>query len=264
MIGKKTAMGMIVLGTILSSVHADIEKAMVTLAVASDFGRGVNWSEVFSGYQDRGTYKSLARMSDGRWIVADSRAYNFLFFDAAGRFVRKLWTKGLRESNAAQQPERIEWISLLDDQTLFVLEPSRVRVFSLDGREVRSTRINHPVQCFEALDERTVALAGFINRVDLPRRFVAATLDLETGKEIIVMDSIETPSRRTPVPLTKDGSRTMTVDFPYAAVWSFVRRTPDGGFVAGFSNWPELEVFGKSASVCDAKNGAGQYHDQLH
>jgi hypothetical protein len=246
MIGKKTAVGMIALGALLSFVRADVETTMVTLAVASDFGKGMNWGEIFSGYQDRGTYRNLARMSDGRWIIADSRTYNFLIFDETGRFMRTLWKKGLRDSDAAQQPGRIEWISLLDDKSIFVLEPSRIRVFDLDGKEVRSTPISHPVQCFDALDERTVALAGSMDRPALPKRYVAGILDLETGKEIVVMDSVESTSRKKPIPLTEDGSKTMSVDYPFAEIRSFVRRTPEGGFIAGFSNWPEIEVYDKS------------------
>jgi len=246
MIEKRSALGILALGVLLSFLHADVDKTMVTLAVASDFGKGMDWGKLFSGYQDRGTYKNLARMSDGRWIIADSRAYNFLLFDETGRFLRTLWKKGLRESDATQQPGRIEWISLLDDKDIFVLEPSRIRVFDLDGREVRSTPISHAVQCFVALDERTVAMAGSMERPGLPKRYVAGILDLETGKEIIVMDSVESSSRKKPVPLTEDGSKTMTVDFPFAEIRGFVRRTPEGGFIAGFSNWPEIEVYDKN------------------
>ena len=246
MIEKRSALGILALGVLLSFLHADVDKTMVTLAVASDFGKGMDWGKIFSGYQDRGTYKDLARMSDGRWIIADSRTYNLLLFDETGRFLKKLWKKGLRESNAAQQPGRIEWISPLGDKAIFVLEPSRIRVFDLDGKEVRSAPISHAVQCFVALDERTVALAGSMERPDLPKRYVAGILDLETGKEIIVMDSVESSSRKKPVPLTEDGSKTMTVDYPFAEIRGFVRRTPDGGFIAGFSNWPEIEVYDKS------------------
>ncbi len=227
-------------------LRADLEKTMVKLTVAPNFGVGVDWGEVFSGYQGRGTYKNLVRMSDGRWIVADSRTYNFLVFDENGRFLKMLWKTGLRKAESSSTVNRPEWISLLADKYLFVSEPGRIRVFDLEGKEIRSTAIGHPVQCFEALDERTVAIAGSMERADLPKRYVAGLVDLETGKETIVMDSIESRPRKKDVPITPDGNKTMSVDFPYNKIQSFVRKTPDGGFLAGFSNWPEIEIYDKT------------------
>ena len=243
---KKTAVWICVLFMLLPFLPADIEKNTVKLAVAPEFGKGVDWDAVFSGYQGRGTYKNLARMSDGRWIVADSRTYNFFFFDESGRFLKTLWPSGLRNSDSPSLADRPEWISLLNDKFLFVYEPGRIRVFDLGGKQIRSTTISHPLQCFEALDERTVAIAGVMERTNLSKRYVAGLVDMETGKETIVMDSIERLSRKKAVPLAEDGSKTMSIDFPYAKIWGFVRRTPEGGFLAGFSNWPEIEIYDKS------------------
>lgn len=227
-------------------LRADLEKTMVKLTVAPNFGVGVDWGEVFSGYQGRGTYKNLVRMSDGRWIVADSRTYNFLVFDEQGRFLKMLWKNGLRKAESSSSINRPEWISLLADKYLFVSEPGRIRVFDLEGKEIRSTTISHPIQGFEALDERTVAIAGSMERADLPKRYVAGLVDLETGKETIVMDSIESRPRKKAVPMTADGNKTMSVDYPYAEIRGFVRKTPEGGFLAGFSNWPEIEIYDKT------------------
>lgn len=243
---KRSAIGVLALALVLPALSADLEKTMIKLSVAPDFGVGVDWGAIFSGYQGRGTYKNLVRMSDGRWIVADSRTYNFLVFNENGRFLKMLWKTGLRKAESPSTVNRPEWISLLADKYLFVSEPGRIRVFDLNGKEIRSTAIGHPVQCFEALDERTVAVAGSMERVDLPKRYVAGLVDLETGKETIVMDSIESRPRKKAVPLTADGNKTMSVDFPYTKIQSFVRKTPDGGFLAGFSNWPEIEIYDKA------------------
>jgi hypothetical protein len=243
---KKSAIGGLALALILPVLHADLVKTMVKLAVAPDFGVGVDWRAVFSGYQGRGTYKNLVRMSDGRWIVADSRTYNFLVFDENGRFLKMLWKTGLRKAESSSAVNRPEWISLLADKYVFVSEPGRIRVFDLEGKEIRSTAINHPIQCFEALDDRTVAIAGSMERIDLPKRYVAGLVDLETGKETIVMDSIESRPRKKAVPLTADGNKTMSVDYPYAEIRGFVRKIPEGGFLAGFSNWPEIEIYDKT------------------
>jgi hypothetical protein len=243
---KKLALGVLALALILPVLHADLEKTMVKLSVAPDFGVGVDWGAVFSGYQGRGTYKNLVRMSDGRWIVADSRTYNFLVFGENGRFLKMLWKTGLRKAESSSAVNRPEWISLLADKYLFVSEPGRIRIFDLEGKEIRSTAIGHPIQCFEALDERTVAIAGSMERADLPKRYVAGLVDLETGKETIVMDSIESRPRKKAVPMTADGNKTMSVDYPYAEIRGFVRKTPEGGFLAGFSNWPEIEIYDKT------------------
>lgn len=243
---RKSAFGALTLALMLPILRADIEKTPIKLAVVPDFGAGVDWGAVFSGYQGRGTYKNLVRMSDGRWIVADSRTYNFLFFDENGRFLKKLLKTGLRKAESHSPVNRPEWISLLADKYLFVSEPGRIRLFDLDGKEIRSTAIGHPVQCFEALDERTLAVAGSMERADLPKRYVAGLVDLETGKETIVMDSIESSPKKKAVPLTEDGNKTMSVDYPYAKIQSFVRKTPEGGFLAGFSNWPEIEIYDKA------------------
>jgi len=243
---KKSAIGVLVLALFLPVLRAAIEKTPIKLAVVPDFGVGADWSAVFSGYQGRGTYKNLVRMSDGRWIVADSRTYNFLIFDENGRFLKMLWKTGLRQADSPSTVSRPEWISLLADKYLFVSEPGRIRVFDLDGKEIRSTAIGHPVECFEALDERTVAIAGSMERADLPKRYVAGLVDLETGKETIVMDSIESSPKKKAVPLTEDGNKMMSVDYPYAKIQSFVRKTAEGGFLAGFSNWPEIEIYDKT------------------
>jgi hypothetical protein len=243
---KISAIGVLALALILPALSADLEKTTVKLSVAPDFGKGVDWGAIFSGYQGRGTYKNLVRMSDGRWIVADSRTYNFLVFDENGRFQKMLWKIGLRKAESSSAVNRPEWISLLADKYLFVSEPGRIRVFDLEGKEIRSTAIGHPIQCFEALDERTVAIAGSMERTNLPKRYVAGLIDLETGKETIVMDSIESRPRKKAVPMTADGNKTMSVDYPYAEIRSFVRKTPEGGFLAGFSNWPEIEIYDKA------------------
>jgi hypothetical protein len=60
------------------------------------------------------------------------------------------------------------------------------------------------------------------------------------------MDSIESPPRKKAVPLTEDGKKAMSVDYPYAEIRGFVRKTPEGGFLAGFSNWPEIEIYDKT------------------
>jgi hypothetical protein len=220
----------------------------VTLVPVAGFGKGVNWAKIFSDYQGRGTYKDLVRLSDGRMIVADSRTYNFLVFNADGKFVNKFWKRGRRDKENLSVYGRPEWISLWEDRLLFVSELGRIRVFDLSGKEIRSAKVDHPVNCFEALDEKTVAVAGWVMRKDLPNLRLVAVVDLDTEKETVVMDLSSKEYDKPAASYTTDDGKIVTVDIPYASLRPFVRRLPDGLFLAGFSHWPEVEVHDTSGA----------------
>jgi hypothetical protein len=240
--------------TVLSifSVSASLkgQEAMRTVGLVpvADFGKGVNWAKIFSDYQGRGTYKDLVRTSDGRLIVADSRNYNFLFFDADGSFLKKLWDRGRRKKDSLSAYGRPDWISLWEDRLLFVSELGKIRVFDLFGKEVRSAKVDHPVECFEALDEKTVAVAGWVLRKDLPILHFSALVNLETGKETLVMDMSSKVFDEPALSYETEEGKIAKVRLPYAILRPFIRRLPEGRFLAGFSHWPEVEVYDKNGS----------------
>jgi len=223
----------------------------MTLVPVAGFGTGVNWAKAFSDYQGRGTYKDLVRLSDGRLIVADSRTYNFLVFNADGRFLKKFWKQGRRDKTSLSVYGRPEWISILENRLLFVSELGRIRVFDLSGKEIRSAKVDHPVNCFEALDEKTVALAGWVTRKDLPILRFVAVVDLESEKETVVMDMSSKEFDGPALNYTTEDGKIVTVELPLATPRPFVRRLPDGRFLAGFSHWPDVEVH----DISGAKTG---------
>jgi hypothetical protein len=244
-----TLPGVIAVGILVDltvpSLWAWDAKRTVTLVPDPDFGKGVDWARLFADYQGRGTYKDLVRTSDGRWIITDTRTYNFLFFDANGRFVKKLWDRGRRKKESLSIYGRPEWISLWKDR-LFVSEVGVIRIFDLKGKEIRSAKVDHPVQCFEALDEKTVAVAGWVLRKDLPNLRFAAVIDLLTGKEIVVMDLSSKEMDEAELRYSTEEGKKITITLPFATVRPFVRRLPEGSFLAGFSNWPEIEIYDKA------------------
>jgi hypothetical protein len=237
------------LAVLASAGGADVAKTTVRLVPDAAFGAGVDWNSVFAHYSarlsHRATYKNFVRLSDGRFFVIDSRTYNFLVFAADGKFVKRLWKKGRRNPDNLSGYNRPEWLSIWADKYLFVSELGVVRVFDLQGREIRHAVIDHTVDCLFPLSEARVAVAGWVLRKDLPLRYVAAVVDLDTGKETVVMDSIENRPEKADIFDSPDGTKKMTVSFPHAQIRPFVRPTSEGGFLAGFSNWPEIEVYDK-------------------
>ncbi|MDD8024995.1 MAG: hypothetical protein PHI34_00670 [Acidobacteriota bacterium] len=217
-------------------------QAIIRLERVPDFGQGMDWGSLFRDYQSRGSYRNLVRLPDGRLLVTDTRTYNILIFDARGRFVKKLWTKGRREASSLTVYNRPEWLSLWNDRLLFVSELGRVRVFNLNGHQVREAVIDHPVNCLVPLNETTVAVAGWVERMDAPILNVIALVDLATGRETVLRDMPEDA----PQPFrTKDG-KTVSAQATYARIRPFVRALGSNEFAAGFSNWPEVEVFDAS------------------
>jgi hypothetical protein len=233
-----------VAGAVLTAQSRETKLA-VTLAPDSEFGAGVDWAAVFAGYESRKTYKDLVRTSDGRLIVSDTRTYNFLFFDADGRFIKKLWKRGRRDKDSRSIYGRPEWISLWDDRLLFVSELGKIRVFDFAGKEIRSATIDHQVVCFEALDEKTVALAGWTLRTNLPVLYFSAVVDLETGRETRLTDLSAKQIDEAAVRYETPEGRKVTIDLPFAMVRPFVRRLSGDRVLAGFSNWPEIEIYEK-------------------
>jgi hypothetical protein len=230
---------------------ADVAKTTVRLVPDRRFGAGVDWNSVFPQYpgggSHRATYKDFVRLSDGRFFVIDSRTYNFLVFDADGKFIKKLWKKGRRNPDDLSIYNRPEWLSLWADKYLFVSELGVVRVFDLKGREIRHVVIDHTVECLFPLNEGRVAVAGWVLRKDLPIRYLVAVVDLEKGAETVVMDSIESrPTKKDDVLDNENGKKDVTISLPHAQIRPFVRPTSEGGFLAGFTNWPEIEVYDKT------------------
>jgi|GEM_PF-1898587 len=213
--------------------------ASIRLESDQDFARGQDWDKLFRGYESRGSYRSLAQLSDGCLLVADTKTYNFLIFDARGRFLKTLWAKGRRDGSSLTVYNRPEWISVWDGRLLFVSEMGRVRVFDLEGRQKRTSVIDHPVTCLVPVSETIAAVAGWVQQADDSVRYVIALMDLVTGRETVLRDMPEDM----PEPIrTKDG-RTVRAQAAYARIRPFVRALGEGGFAAGFSNWPEIEVF---------------------
>ena len=241
------------IAVLMAAGAADIPKSTVKLVPDAGFGAGVNWNAVFPKYPGwsthRAAYKNFVRLGDGRFIVLDTRTYNFLIFDVDGKFVKRLWKKGRREADNLSAYNRPEWLSVWDDKFLFVSELGVVRVFDLKGREIRHAVIDHTVDCLFPLSEDRVAVAGWVLREDLPNRYVAAVVDLKTGVETVVMDSIEKRPEKADITDSADGTRKVTVSFPHAQIRSFVRPISEGAFLAGFSNWPEIEVFDKTGKT---------------
>ena len=229
---------------------AEVAKTTVRLVPDPGFGAGVNWNAVFPKYtgwsSHRATYKNFVRLGDGRIIVLDARTYNFLLFDADGTFVQRLWKKGRRKADNLSAYNRPEWLSVWADKYLFISELGVVRVFDLNGREIRHAVIDHTVDCLFPLSEDRVAVAGWVMRENLPIRYLAAVVDLKTGMETVVMDSIESRPEKADISESADGTKKVTVSFPHAQIRSFVRPTSEGEFLAGFSNWPEIEVYDKT------------------
>ncbi len=213
--------------------------AVIRLERVKDFGQSQDWTGLFRNYESRGSYKGVVRLPDGRLLVADTRTYNFLIFDARGRFLGKFWAKGRRKASSKTAYNRPEWASLWDGRLLFVSELGRVRVFDLDGRQVRTAVVDHPVSCLAPLSETTVAVAGWVLQADASSRFIIALVDLSTGRETVLRDMLEDM----PEPVrTKDG-RIVRARAPYDRIRPFVRALGPDAFAAGFSNWPEIEVF---------------------
>lgn len=241
------------LAVMTAASGAEVAKTTVRLVPDADFGAGVRWNTVFPQYpgggSHRAAYKDFVRLRDGRFIVLDARTYNFLVFDADGKFVKRLWKKGRRNADDLSIYNRPEWLSLWADKYLFVSELGVVRVFDLEGREIRHAAIDHTVDCLFPLSEDRVAVAGWVLRKDLPERYIAAVVDLEKGKETVVMDSIQSRPGKADL-VTFDslhGEKKMTIiSFPHAQIRPFVRPTSEGGFLAGFTNWPEIEVYDKT------------------
>jgi hypothetical protein len=96
------------------------------------------------------------------------------------------------------------------------------------------------------LGEGLVAVAGDVPRKDLPVRYVDAVFDLAKGTETVVADSIESRPEKRFLTGSADGWKTWSVSFPFAQVRPFVRGSADGGFLTGFTNWPEIEVYDKT------------------
>jgi hypothetical protein len=212
---------------------------VIRLEKVKDFAPGADWEMLFKDYERRGSYKDLIRLSDGRLMVTDTRTYNFLIFGADGRFQERLWKNGRREVKALSIYNRPSWLSLWDDKLLFVSELGRVRVFDLDGKIAREAAIDHPVDCLVPLNETTVAVAGWVERTDAPNLHVIALVDLKTGRETVIRDMPE----KEPKPYeTKDGKK-VSAQAPYARIRPFVRAMGPGEFAAGFTNWPEIEIF---------------------
>jgi hypothetical protein len=238
------------LAVMTAAGSAEATKTTVRLVPDAGFGAGVRWNTVFPQYpgggSHRAAYKDFVRIGDGRFIVLDARTYNFLLFDADGKFVKRLWKKGRRNADDLSIYNRPEWLSLWADKYLFVSELGVVRVFDLKGREIRHAVIDHTVECLFPLSEDRVAVAGWVLRKDLPVRYLAAVVDLEKGTETVVMDSIENRPEKEDVFDSLNGQTKVTVSFPHAQIRPFVRPTSDGGFLAGFSNWPEIEVYDKT------------------
>ena len=240
------------IGLAVMMVAGGVEVAKTTVRLVPDtgFGADVRWNSVFPQYagvgSHRATYKDFVRLGDGRFFVIDSRTYNFLVFDADGKFIKKLWKKGRRNPDDLSIYNRPEWLSLWADKYLFVSELGVVRVFDLKGREIRHAVIDHSVDCLFPLSEDRVAVAGWVMRKDLPVRYIAAVVDLEKGKETVVMDSIESRPEKADISDSHDGTKKVTVSFPHAQIRPFVRPMSGGGFLAGFSNWPEIEVYDKT------------------
>ena len=241
---------LLISAAIMFAGGAEVAKTTVRLVPDPSFGAGVNWNAVFPKYPGwsthRAAYKNFVRLGDGRFIVLDTRTYNFLIFDVDGKFVKRLWKKGRREADNLSAYNRPEWLSVWDDKYLFVSELGVVRVFDLKGREIRHAVIDHTVDCLFPLSEDRVAVAGWVLREDLPNRYVAAVVDLNMAAETVVMDSIEKRPEKEDVFDELNGQKKVTVSFPHAQIRSFVRPTSEGGFLAGFSNWPEIEVFDKT------------------
>ncbi|MCX6560248.1 MAG: hypothetical protein NTZ26_07000 [Candidatus Aminicenantes bacterium] len=212
---------------------------VIRLEKVKDFALGADWEKLFKDYERRGSYKDLIRLPDGRLMVTDTRTYNFLIFGADGRFQERLWKKGRREAKALTIYNRPSWLSLWNDKLLFVSELGRVRVFDLDGKLVREAAIDHPVDCLVPLNETTAVVAGWVERTDAPNLHVIALVDLKTGRETVIRDMPE----KEPKPYeTKDGKK-VSAQAPYARIRPFVRGLGAGEFAAGFTNWPEIEVF---------------------
>ncbi len=218
---------------------------VIKLERVSEFGQGTNWGTLFKNYESRGSYRNLVQLPDGRLLVTDVRTYNILVFDGQGHFLRTLWPKGRRKAASLSIYNRPGWLSLLGGDRLFVSELGRVRVFDSEGRPIRDSVIDHSVDCLAPLNETTVAVAGWILGTSLPRRYVIALVDLETGKETVLRDMVDADLK--PV-RTKDG-KYFRAQAPYAQIRAFVRALGPNEFAAGFSNWPEVEVFDASGKL---------------
>jgi hypothetical protein len=235
------------LALFVAGATADIPARTYRLVSESGFGKGVNWEKVLVRYPGplthREAYKDFVRLPDGRFVIVDSRTYNFLLFDSDGVFVKKLWKQGRRKFADLSIYNRPEWLALGSDQRLYVSELGIVRVFDLEGRELRSAVIDHPVDNLFPLGGKSVAVSGWVMRKDLPERFFAATVDLQTGAETVMADAIDSRPEKAGYQSAPDGRKIVTVTFPHAQVRPFVRPTPEGGFLAAFTNWPEIEVY---------------------
>jgi hypothetical protein len=218
---------------------------VIRLEKVGDFARGADWNALFKDYQSRGSYRNLVQLPDGRLLVTDTRTYNFLVFGPDGKVQKRLWPRGRRELSTLSIYNRPSWLSLGADRRLFVNELGRVRIFDLEGRPIGESGIDHDVDCLVPLNERTVAVAGWVLRTSLPRRYVIALVDLETGKETVLRDMADADLK--PV-RTKDG-KYFRAQAPYAQIRAFVRALGPNEFAAGFSNWPEIEVFDASGKL---------------
>jgi hypothetical protein len=261
---KKQAILLIISGFFLFSFSVfgrdgdNVVKTTIRLVPESNFGAGVDWDSVFSGYQGRGTYKDMVRFSDGRFVVSDSRTYNLLLFDADGHFMKRIWNKGRRNPEELSIYGRPLWLSQWADKLLLVYEMGRLRIFDLQGREVRNAVIDHAVECLFPLDEGNIVLAGWVLRQNMTDRYIAARFDVASGKETVVMDNIESRAEKsrettlsengtqTGVYTVTEGATKISVTFPFTQIRPVVRPTQEGGFLAGFSNWPEIEVYDKT------------------
>jgi hypothetical protein len=230
------------------------KKGKVRLVPVAEFASGNNWNEIFPRPGDpyANPYRNLAVAPDESIFVA---AYTFLKdpdkalkciykFGADGRFRKKFGEKGRRTRDGKSIYGRPEFPSVLDGKYVVVGEYDRIRLYDLDGNEVKVMKMTRPVYGCEALKDGQIALVLMVFLLDGSVKQLIVLKNVETEKESVIAESISNEAKSR-ISFKDKSDRMISFSHQFSGTRGFVRRTPEGSLLTGFWRQPSLSVFDK-------------------
>lgn len=169
-----------------------------------------------SGPADQELYqvRGLARMSDGRWVVANGGTNELRFYSPDGDLVARAGSQG----EGPGEFRRLSGLARLPGDSLLAWDGAvpRVSIFDSAGNLARSFRLEDPPADFERASELSVSRAfpvgGFRNG-----SLLARGLQLPTGDE--PSDGLTTPTRAYFLYAPDGAYRSLLATYPDAERW---------------------------------------------
>lgn len=161
----------------------------VYLIPDSSYAVGVDWDDLFSGYNDNPSNpdiwrdKKIAVSETGEVFMSHKNHHQIWVFDSAGRLKLKFGEQGGKPNQFPRLPSVETVIGSRYCVTVDV--NGRIKLFDHNGRYYRSVNLDFIVKSIHALDDNMLIVSGWVIWKS-SFRYLVATVNISTGEQKIV------------------------------------------------------------------------------